>query len=112
MLLSRCSPFKGGNGAAQMAPVSRLFSTFNMKSISFALPVCGPELISQIHINNSNTDSELDPIVSFNWKFKLSAQINFFLFFFLAVRTHCAHWAYSYIISGAGVVSGIPHPAV
>ena len=30
----------------------------------------------------------------------------FFFFFFFAL------WAYSYIISGAGVVSGTPHPAV
>ena len=30
------------------------------------------------------------------------------IFFFVAVRLYCAPWAYSYIISGAGIVSGIP----
>ena len=32
--------------------------------------------------------------------------------FFVAVRPFCAPWACLYIISGAGVVSGTPHPAV
>ena len=32
--------------------------------------------------------------------------------FFVAIRPFCAPWAYLYIISGAGVVSGTPHPAV
>ena len=32
--------------------------------------------------------------------------------FFLAVRPLCTPWACKYIISGAGVVSGTPHPAV
>ena len=36
----------------------------------------------------------------------------FFFFFFVAVRPFCAPWACLYIISGAGVVSGTPHPAV
>ena len=31
--------------------------------------------------------------------------------FCVAVRLFCAPWAYCYIISGAGVVSGTPHPA-
>ena len=30
----------------------------------------------------------------------------------MAVRPFCAPWACFYIISGAGVVSGTPHPAV
>ena len=33
-------------------------------------------------------------------------------FFFFAVRLFCSPWAYCDIISGAGVVSGTPHPAV
>ena len=32
--------------------------------------------------------------------------------FFVAVRPFCAFWACLYIISGAGVVFGTPHPAV
>ena len=39
--------------------------------------------------------------------------VSIFIFILLvAVRPFCAPWAYLNIISGAGVVSGTPHPAV
>ena len=42
---------------------------------------------------------------------ELNLFLSFFLFF-VAVRPFCAPWAFLYIISGAGVVSGTLHPAV
>ena len=41
-----------------------------------------------------------------------SSQDSFFFFFCVAVKPFCAPLAYWYTISGAGVVSGTPHPAV
>ena len=45
-------------------------------------------------------------------KERLSVSMFFFFFLFFWVRPFCAPWAYWYIISGAGIVSATPHPAV
>ena len=89
----------------------RLLGTFFAWLLGDNRIVWRSEVFGVFNENNLNNNKILFIVTKIFQKYIWDCQI-FFFFFFYFFFFFFASWAYCYIISSAGVVSGTPHPAV